>query len=104
MLRWMKYPNPAIFFLLGIAVFLFFLNGCAWLRSPDAVEDNVILPRSPAATDTLREACIRSCNHDHDTCNEGPASRAETFDAPRQILGAGAACDKSLRTCLKACR
>jgi uncharacterized protein YceK len=80
------------------------VSGCSVLRSRDTSSDTVTIPRTSSATDTKHEACVRACSRDHDTCNDGPASRNETFDAPQTIVGAGAACDQSLRDCLKYCK
>lgn len=90
----------AALLLLGMVV----LGGCSLLHRHDTSSDNVVIPRTAATTDTKREACVRACSKDHDLCNDGPSSRNETFDAPQQIVGASAACDQSLRDCLKYCR
>jgi hypothetical protein len=83
---------------------LIVLPNCSYLRNRDTTTDNALLPQSSPLTDTKREACVRACSHEHDTCNDGPSSRNDAFDAPKQFVGASAACDQSLRSCLKYCR
>lgn len=87
-----------------LTIILLTCDGCSLLRNRDVASDSVALPSQSASTDTLREACIRSCNHDHEMCSAGPSSRNDTFDAPKQVLGASAACDQDLRSCLRNCR
>lgn len=59
---------------------------------------------SAQETDTKREACIRACNSEHALCGESEATRFDGADMPSGIIGAAAACDQSLRSCLKTCR
>ncbi len=93
-----------IFFTAFLVSGLLALSGCALLRSRDTSADRVVVPHTDSATDTRHESCLRACGHDHERCNDGPASRNETFDAPQQFVGASAGCDQSLRECLKACK
>jgi hypothetical protein len=53
--------------------------------------------------DTRRESCMRSCKQEATICGEAGATRMESYDAPK-IIGAQAACDQSLRACLKKCK
>ena len=96
----MRRKSFTAFLLLGMLL----LTNCTWLHSRDTSSDNVAIPRTAATTDTKREACARACSGEHDICNAGPASRNEAFDAPQQFVGASAACDQSLRDCLKTCK
>lgn len=54
--------------------------------------------------DTKREACIRACNSEHALCGESEATRFDGADMPSGMIGAAAACDQSLRQCLKSCK
>lgn len=92
------------FFTALLVLCMMVFSGCSYLRSRDTSTDTVVIPHTDAKTDTKREACVRSCSHEHDVCNDGPSSRNETFDAPQQFVGASAGCDQSLRDCLKYCK
>ena len=93
-----------IFFTAFLLCSMLVLASCSYLQSRNTSSDSVAIPRTAPTTDTKREACARACSHEHDICNDGPASRNQTFDAPQQFVGAGAACDQSLRDCLKYCK
>ena len=80
------------------------LSNCSIWRARDMSADHVVIPKTSSSTDTMREACVRACDRDHDTCNAGPSARDEAFDAPKQILGASAACDQAFRDCLRYCK
>jgi hypothetical protein len=100
----MKRMQGKLFTCILSCVLMVVFSGCSMLRRHDAAIDKTPIPHSSSKTDTLREACIRVCDHDHDMCNAGPASRSQIFDAPQQMLGSGAACDQSMRDCIKNCR
>src|SRR5689334_21795417 len=52
-------------------------------------------------TDTRRESCIRACNNDQANCRDTATARLNAFDAPDNVVGAGANCDRELQECLK---
>jgi hypothetical protein len=54
-------------------------------------------------TDTRREACIHACERDYTNCRDTTGARLDTFDAPSNIIGTGAACDRELKECLRRC-
>lgn len=70
-----------------------------------AVLGSVLYGRLTAAedTDTRREACIHACERDHTNCRDTTGARLDTFDAPSNIVGTGATCDKELQECLRRC-
>jgi hypothetical protein len=60
-------------------------------------------PQAPD-TDTRREACTHACERDQDNCRDSSATRLGDYGENHNVIGAGAACDKDLRDCLKRCR
>jgi hypothetical protein len=52
---------------------------------------------------TRLEICQASCQRNQTICMEPSSTRFESYGEPRNIIGAGAACDTSYKSCMSSC-
>lgn len=55
------------------------------------------------AAESDYESCVHACNNSYALCMDTGAARRDRDDLPR-TFGAGAGCEKSLRSCLPQCK
>lgn len=88
------------------ASFLFGLTLlCACTAAPKHADTYTDSAGATLYLESDRDSCVRSCNVDFDRCGETKAAKTPVGRGDMTgILGSGAECKDSLKTCLAGCR